>query len=63
MTPYWFFVLLTTIAAGAAFVFLLISAIRRIIKDQPDLHIVIATAICYVWFHLGLAIAFFRLYV
>jgi hypothetical protein len=63
MTPYWFFVLLTTIAAGAAFVFLLINAIERIIKDRPNLHIVIATAICYVWFHLGLAIAFFRLYV
>lgn len=63
MTILHFFMLLTIIVAGAAFVFLLISAIRRIIKDQPDLHIVIAAAICYVWFHLGLAMTFFRLYV
>ncbi len=59
MTIGAFLLLLTAVIAGAAFVFLLISAIRRIIKDQPDLHIVIAAAICYVWFHLGLAITFF----
>ncbi len=59
MTPYSFFFLLTALVAGAAFVFLLINAIERVVKNQPNLHIIIAAAICYVWFHLGLAITFF----